>query len=206
MIVHIRKYLPKEFKRKIRPLSDLKHYKSVEFRTFLLYVAPYVMKKFLPQPYFDNLMLLHFSIYCFCSRNVRYFECAKSCIKGFVEQCESLYTRKALVYNVHCLLHLPFFVENCGPLDGISTFPFENYLSLLKKQTKNASRVFEHTINNIQRLRRYCAQRCREEISTLYYSTTSPDNICLTDKCVIMINQCSGDFVSGYEMTFVKNL
>ena len=206
MIVHIRKSLPREFKRKIRPLSELKHYKAVEFRTFLLYVAPYVMKSFLPESYFNNLMLLHFSIYVFCSKRSEYHECATSCLSGFVHQCEALYSKKSLVYNIHCLLHLPYFVKKYGSIDEFSTFPFENYLSLLKKQTKNASHAFEHTINNVQNLRRNCAERSKTQVPRLEYTSTSPDNVCVTENCLIIISYLNGDLVSGYKLSFVKNL
>ena len=45
-----------------------------------------------------------------------------------------VYGKGFLVYNVHCLIHLPKDVQILGPLDKFSSFPFENLLGQLKKK------------------------------------------------------------------------
>ena len=39
-----RNVLPREFNRKLRDLSELKHFKASEFRTWLLYIGPLLLK------------------------------------------------------------------------------------------------------------------------------------------------------------------
>ena len=74
-IEHFRKFIPCEFQRKVRPISDLLHYKGTEYRTLLLYFAPFLFKKYLPNDVFDHLMCLHFSYYIFSSNeHSRYYD------------------------------------------------------------------------------------------------------------------------------------
>ena len=47
LLLLIKSSTPKEFVRKPRPISDIKHWKAVEFRSFLLYVGPTVLRHIL---------------------------------------------------------------------------------------------------------------------------------------------------------------
>ena len=127
---NIRTSIPNDFQRKLRPLNYYELYKATEFRQILLYLGPFIFKKYLPKPYYDNFTTLHFAMYCLCSSHCHdLLEVAKYCIDDFLKTYETLYGVKNQTYNNHCLLHLPEFIAQHGKLDNFSSFPFENYLN-----------------------------------------------------------------------------
>lgn len=62
-----------------------------------------------------------------------YCDYADALMKHFVSEFEQLYGGDELVYNVHSLTHLADDVRRYGALDGVSAFPFKNYMRKLKK-------------------------------------------------------------------------
>ncbi|VEN61549.1 unnamed protein product [Callosobruchus maculatus] len=134
-MVNIRKCIPFEFSRKSRSLSDLARWKATEFRLFLLYLGPIVLKNVLPISIYENFMLLHCGIIILCSKthiSLLGYEFAGELLNKFIKHCEIIYGKEFLVYNVHLLCHLSDDVAKYGPLDEFSSFPFENYLGQMK--------------------------------------------------------------------------
>ena len=82
-----------------------------------------------------------------------YYDNATSCIQYFLNDLKELFTENAYTLNAHMLLHLPEFVQQLGPLDKFSAFPFENYLYLIKKRVKTGTYVFEQSINSVLTIR-----------------------------------------------------
>lgn len=60
-----------------------------------------------------------------------------------------VYGQSYINYNVHSLLHLPFFVLKHGPLESFSCFKYENYLQELKKCMKCARFPLQEVSNRI---------------------------------------------------------
>ena len=58
---------PCEFSRKPRSLADIHRWKATEFRQFLLFTGPVVLRNILPQELYDNFLLLHVAIFLPCS-------------------------------------------------------------------------------------------------------------------------------------------
>ena len=117
---------------------------------------------------------------------------------------EVLFGRGSLVYNVHCLYHLPDFVEKYGSLDEYSMFPYENYMGIIKKRLKSGNLVFEQTVANIDEIRSVFLSRPQSE---LLYSSTFPNNCCLIDKKIVIIDDVEEEnIVSGYCLDFLSNL
>ena len=118
-----------EFRRKLRGLNHLERWKATEFRAFLLYVGPHVLKDVLNASLYRHFLLLHFAIYCFCSdeHHISLFKNAGACLSKFVVEASTHYGRDFMSYNVHVLSHLPDFVEKFGPLDSFSAFIFESF-------------------------------------------------------------------------------
>lgn len=201
-------FFPKEFNRKFRDLRELLNFKATEFRTFILYLAPFILRNVLPKQYYENLLLLHFSVYVFVSKkHTNLYKNAEASLQRFVAQCPSLFTQKCLVYNFHVLLHLPHFVNLYGPLDGWSTFFYENYLSMLKRRTKCTPSIFNHLCSNMMNIRELTTV-C--DPSHLFFSSDTPNNCCQYDDGFLMI---SGFFeanekkcVSGYKLVFLNDL
>jgi hypothetical protein len=108
--------------------------KATEFRQFLLYSGPVVLKKHLPADLYKHFMLLFIGVFClscsfFCDT---YRDYAQMLLLKFVNQFGELYGRNMLVYNVHGLTHLVSDVKNFGPLENFSAFAFESFLGKLK--------------------------------------------------------------------------
>ena len=62
-------HFPKEFQRKGRSFDELEHWKAVEFRTFLLYSGPAVLKGILDEKKYQHFLLLHVAIRVLCTPN-----------------------------------------------------------------------------------------------------------------------------------------
>ncbi len=206
----IRQFLPKEFDRKLRAVKDFEHYKAVEFRTIIMYLAPLLFKQYLPINFYEHLLLLHFSVYCFSSPVYceKYFTQAEACVELFCQKLNALYGNKLQSYNCHILRHIPYFIKMYGPLDQWSSFTFENYNSILKRRLKCTNGMFKQTINNMYMIRDLF---CNISVNQLHFSVKSPDNCCILDDNSIMIisDICTKEntlYVSGFVLQFVRDL
>ena len=131
----LKDYLPCEFARRPRSLYEVDRWKATEFRQFLLYSGPVVLKGVLNDALYRHFMLLSVGMYCclhtdFC---YQYADYCRQLFVIFVQHAATLYGNDILVYNVHSLIHTADDVTLFGSLDNISCFPFENHLRLLKK-------------------------------------------------------------------------
>ncbi|KYM96038.1 hypothetical protein ALC62_13308 [Cyphomyrmex costatus] len=140
-MVALHNFIPKEINRKPRPLRELARFKATEFRTFLLYLGPVLLYNVVDKAVYEHFLLLHSAIVILCSKrhiSVLGHKTASQLLSIFVEHSEHLYGLEFLIYNVHCLIHLPEDVAMYGPLDKFSAFPFENFLGKLKRLIKSA--------------------------------------------------------------------
>ncbi len=133
---------PREFQLKGRSLNELEFWKAVEFRSFLLYSGPVVLKEILEDNKYKHFLLLHVAIRILCSPclTTQQIDYADSCLKCFVDMFKKIYGDYHLSYNVHNLLHLANECKLHGPLDSFSAFPFESYLGQLKKMLRGTRR------------------------------------------------------------------
>lgn len=132
-------HLPSEFNRSPRSLEECEHWKATEFRTFLLYTGPIVLKGRLKKPLFKHFMLLNYAIRLLISSESchTYNNLAKDMLIRFVREYGSYYGEGYVGYNVHGLIHVADFVLIHGHLELFSAFKYENYLQFLKKSCKN---------------------------------------------------------------------
>lgn len=137
-LLNIRKFVPSEFARLPRSLDDLEYWKATEFREFLLYTGVIVLKSNLKKDMYDHFLLLFASIRILCSNDLcqKHNNLALKLLKTFVQNYSSIYGPQFINYNVHSLIHLPFFANLHGSLDNFSAFKYENYLQYLKKSMK----------------------------------------------------------------------
>lgn len=61
-IKEIINYQPPEFQRRLRPIEFFWQFKGHEFRCFLLFTGPFILLNSIPQPNYNNFLLLHFAI------------------------------------------------------------------------------------------------------------------------------------------------
>ena len=120
-------FITVEFQRKCRELDVLSLWKATEFRQFLLYLGPVVLRNIVHPEVYRNFMDLFIAIYVLSHPlfHIRYNHFALSVLHVFVQDMELIYGSKELVYNVHNLVHLADDVREHGVLDNFSAFPFE---------------------------------------------------------------------------------
>lgn len=136
LLILLRSNTPSDFVRKPRSIQDFKQWKAVEFRNFLLYTGPIVLKYSLTKNLYNHVLMLHVATtilvrpHLYKTEFINYLE---ALLKNVVLSFEILYGKKYISHNVHNLLHLCSDVRIYGPLDNFSAFPFENYLMAIKK-------------------------------------------------------------------------
>ena len=194
--------LPHDFQRKIRDLQDLKRWKATEFRTFLLYVGAAALRDILPSSLYRHF-LLHFAITVLLCNHTHtvWLQHARVCLNLFVTEMSTLYGKSNVVYNVHCLRHLPDFVERLGSLHLFSAFPFENALHGIKLRVRAsynplqqiANRTLELEDENMTAPYKVSTFRCGE----VYKLLSGP---------IVLSNSIVGDYCYGSELIFVRDL
>lgn len=79
--------VPLEFNRKPRNISEYKRWKATEFRQFLLYTGPIVLKSILPKDKYIHFLSLHISITILsCKTHLEKIDYAEKLLKYFVER------------------------------------------------------------------------------------------------------------------------
>jgi len=154
-LIEVRDFIPSEFARRPRSLIELDRWKATEFRQFLLYTGPVVLKSVLQPELYKHFLCLSISIGIMLTDNSdkreRLLDYAGQLIRHFVVSCERLYGSDFVVYNIHSLLHIfddaVFF--KCS-LDQISSFPFENYLQTVKRLLRSPSNPIVQVVKRIQ--------------------------------------------------------
>jgi len=60
-LINLKGTTPKEFMRKPRGIDELKFWKATEFRQFLLYTGPVVLKSLLPENMYIHFLMLRYT-------------------------------------------------------------------------------------------------------------------------------------------------
>lgn len=145
--------VPCEFARKPRSVAEVLRWKATEFRQFLLYTGPVVLKDILPETLYHHFLLLSLGIRILaCPKFVSTSNCcdyANKLLVLFVSEAEKLYGREIYVYNIHSLIHLTNDVKNLGALDNFSCFPFENKLGQLKKLIRKPQFLVQQLVKRL---------------------------------------------------------
>ncbi len=150
-LVALQGSIPSEFARRPRPLEDLPRFKATEFRQFLLYTGPVILKGVLPQELYDHFMVLHVAIKLLSSSQTcfKYNTFSLKLLRHFVRESAKLYGGHFISFNVHCLIHLPADVRRFGPLDSFSCFPFENCLFKVKKLVRHSQSALVQVVKRL---------------------------------------------------------
>ena len=147
--------LPSEFARQPRSLLELDRWKATEFRQFILYTGPIVLRKVVSKQVYEHFLSLSVAISILVDSNTdrrnSYLQYARELIAHFVCRCTSLYGDTFVVYNVHSLIHLPDDVQFFqASLDDISCFPFENYMQTLKRHVHSAQNPLVQVVKRLE--------------------------------------------------------
>lgn len=160
-LLELRKSQPSDFARRPRSLRDLKQWKGTEFRNFLLYSGPIVLKDVLKENIYDNFMALHVAITILSSptytRMTEYIDYAQKLIVYFIQTFQTIYGKEFMSHNFHNLLHLCDEVKKFGHLDVFSAFKFENFMTDVKKKLRKNNKPLQ------QLSRRYAEMQAFKE-------------------------------------------
>ena len=150
-LISLSGFVPLEFQRKPRTLAEIERWKATEFRQFLLYIGPLVLKGVLQKEFYDHFMLFHSAILILCHPQLyaTHNDSADFLLTKFVEEFPSLFGRESLSYNVHGLLHLSEDSARFGPLDEYATFKFENNFQYMKKLVRTYRLAIQQISNRL---------------------------------------------------------
>ena len=134
-------YMPLEFRRKFQyGLSRLSYWKATEYRAFLLYAGPVILKdkKIIPSKYYEHFLKLSVAARLLETNN-QYHKLSyiRRLLREFVSESKTLYGLEFITYNVHSLIHLPDDYEQYGSLSNLNAFPFESFLGEIKKSVRS---------------------------------------------------------------------
>lgn len=94
LIIKMQDCWPVEFKRRVRSIKFINNFKASEYRVWLLYIAPAVMKHFLLKEQYDHFSLVHHGIRLLFLKAVPIEEnlnLAQKCNDKFLNQWSSVY-------------------------------------------------------------------------------------------------------------------
>lgn len=157
-LVNCAKYFPVEFQRKPRSLKELSRYKATEFRHFLLYTGPCVLKQIISRDKYLHFLLLHCAMKILLSdqaNNPILNKGAKFLLSKFVRMGSKVYGQQFVVFNVHSLLHLADDGITFGNLENVSAFYFENYLQKLKRLVRGKRLHLEQIVRRVNEINNF---------------------------------------------------
>lgn len=147
---------PSEIHRAVRGLDTIAFWKGLEFRTFLLYIGPVVLRDYLP-----NDAYTHF-LHLFCAARIcssekyfnipQYQKVAESLFHDYIEQYIDLYGIDSISSNVHNLCHIVDDVKRFGILPKISAYPFENMLFSIKNLLRSGRLPLSQVANRLNEM------------------------------------------------------
>ncbi|XP_075527413.1 uncharacterized protein LOC142559720 [Dermacentor variabilis] len=112
----------------LTPCGRQQDWKASEWRDWLLFFSPVVLKGFLPSRYYKNWMkfvaVMHFCLQS--SIPMDKIMKVKRVMVQFLKDNQELYGQESMTYNAHILVHMVDHVDQWGPLWGFSAFPFES--------------------------------------------------------------------------------
>lgn len=221
---NLRNILPTEFNRRSRSLNYWKQWKATEFRHFLLYFGPFVLKNVIKKDIYNNFLKLHISILILSNSilvselaNVQY---AESMIIEFIHDFQKMYGPQNVTYDIHNLLHLPKDVQKYGSLDMFDAFPFDNYICSLKKMIRKGDKPLQQIAKRLTEYESIRDLKYKYEINNkfyvekLHYGGIVPDNsnydslykVLKYDTCILHINDDKNNCVMLKNGTIVNLL
>jgi len=150
-LMSIAAFVPREFVRKPRSVSEILRWKATELRQFLLYTGPVVLLRILPESLYKHFLLMSVGISLLANPKLcsAYYDYANGLLRTFVNNAAALYGHDMMVYNVHALIHLADDVKRFGCLDNFSAFPFENCLMSIKKMIRKPNCILQQVASRL---------------------------------------------------------
>lgn len=189
-LLGLQRFIPSEFVRKPRSLDDIFHWKATEFRQFLAYTGPAVLKDLVDEDFYYEFMLFHCAYRLInCPRQINSnLQQAHDLLQLFVSNFPIVFGNNNITFNVHSLIHLVTSVERYGVASNFSAYSFENKLQTLKKHVRKSTKILEQIVFNekeqqIIRSENYTFKYSGGTIVSFYfnkalYSINDPNSFC----------------------------
>ncbi|XP_068993734.1 uncharacterized protein [Neodiprion pinetum] len=204
------RYVPAEFPRKPRGFLDLHRWKATEFRFFLLYSGPVVMRDVLDRKKYKHFLLLSAAVYILSNTALfsRFRNIAQDMIEKFVTQGAKIYGQNFVVYNVHSLLHVIDDVERFGPLEEYSCFVYENHLGHLKRLIRSKRLPLQQLSNRLEELSSIRKTNCQEKFipKPKFIGNSRECQALETKKFKISIKRPDNVVACGTEILVIKSI
>lgn len=161
----IRNCFPTAFNRKPRRMDELRMWKATEFRTFLLYVGPVVLKDIVDKDVYTLFLCLSVAISILSNPSLlqQHGAYAESLLAYFVSAAIEKYNQEFCSYNVHCLLHLTAVAKNAGCLGECSAYKYENNMTAIKRSVRGSADPLIQISNRLYEKRQIGSTRKNEE-------------------------------------------
>ena len=156
-LLSFRGKLPDEFSRQPSPLDRLDAWKATDFRIFLLYIGPIILRDVLNEDLYRHFISLHLAIYILSDEDyasrVPFLPFARDLLQFFVSESENLYSKAFVSFNVHCLLHLTDDVEHYEEsLTSLSAFKFESFIGYIRQKIRGPKSPIVQVAKRIEEL------------------------------------------------------
>lgn len=165
----LRAFVPSEFARKPRGLTERHRWKATEWRQFLLYTGPVVLKGILADELYNIFLLLSVAIHVLARPSLCLVlnDSARTLLCSFVDHFSKLYGDHFVVFNIHGLVHLSDDAKLHGHLDLFSGFPYENYLQILKKLVRKPHNPLAQVIRRVSEMENISEESIAEKQSCI---------------------------------------
>ncbi|CAH0553200.1 unnamed protein product [Brassicogethes aeneus] len=178
-ISNIVKSWPANFNRKPRSIFEIERWKATEFRQFLLYIGPVVLKDILDKKKYANFLIFKFAITILLSKdlNSKYNGFASTLLNIFIKDVEKIYGKMFCIYNLHILSHLSDDAKEFNTLNSINSFKFENYLGQIKRLLRKSNQPLQQVVNRLQEIHKINVRKVNQCVINVILEKQVPDVI-----------------------------
>lgn len=142
---------PIEFQHNLRSFVEcLGSMKGSEFRQYLLFVGPLLLKGIVEDEIFSNFLKFHIASTIFAhKRFAKYYDKADKLNRNFIQEFAAVYHPCHVVHVVHSQCHMKKFVDIYGPWDNFSTFEYESQNRAVKDLVRGNVKPLTQVTNRI---------------------------------------------------------
>lgn len=147
--------IPCEFQRKKFTLEYIAQWKATQYRFFLHYCGPIVLKNILSSSMYNHFMLLFVACRILDSDElcVTARDYARALLRKFFDLLPSFYGKDSQVLNMHNLIHAADDVEQFDlPLSDIAAFWGESFIGTFKNLVKSKRKPLTQIANRLEEL------------------------------------------------------
>jgi len=140
-ILELRKGTPCDFNRHLCEPFSVGDQKATQYRLFLLYVGPVLLKTFLTDDEYRNFLKLNVAMTVMCHpvKHRNLLDYVNELLRSFVHQFSILYGADRVTANFHNLYHAVDDCKRYGNLDLFSCFPYETNMNKIKSAVNSPS-------------------------------------------------------------------